>query len=76
MGLLIEGDKEMYAYIRGKIEFKSAEYVVIEAGGIGYKIFTSAQTLSRLGNAGEEAKIYTHLYVREDILWFLLYRRA
>lgn len=71
MGLLIEGDKEMYAYIRGKIEFKSAEYLVIEAGGIGYKIFTSAQTLSRLGNAGEEAKIYTHLYVREDI--FALY---
>lgn len=61
----------MYAYIKGKVEFKSNEYIIIEAGGIGYKIFTSAQTLSRIGNAGEDAKVYTHLYVREDI--FALY---
>lgn len=61
----------MYAYIRGKIELKTTEYMVIEAGGIGYKIFTSSQTLARIGNMGEDAKIYTHLYVREDV--FALY---
>jgi len=56
----------MFAYISGKIENKTNSTVVIDNGGIGYRINTSAATLANLGNVGEHAKMYTHYHVRED----------
>ncbi|MDQ2087823.1 Holliday junction branch migration protein RuvA [Herbivorax sp. ANBcel31] len=58
----------MYAYIRGNLEYKHNSYVVIEANGVGYKITTALSTIENLGSVGEEVKVYTHLYVREDIM--------
>jgi Holliday junction DNA helicase RuvA len=58
----------MYAYIKGKLEVRGGDYVVIEAGGIGYKVFTSLSTLEAAGQTGHELKVFTHLYVREDIM--------
>lgn len=58
----------MYAYIKGKLEYKMGDHIVIEAGGIGYKIFTPLSTLEMLGAAGSETKVYTHFYVREDMM--------
>ena len=58
----------MFAYIRGKLEYKHNEYIVVEANGVGYKIYTSLSTIQNVGLAGAEVKIYTHLYVREDIM--------
>ena len=55
----------MYAYIDGKLAFKSPSYVVIEAGGVGYHINISLNTFSRLGNA-ERCKLFTWLHVKED----------
>lgn len=56
----------MYAYIKGTLEIKSTEYVVIETGGIGYKIFMSETAIEKLGEIGSAAKVYTYLKVRED----------
>jgi argininosuccinate synthase len=58
----------VYAYIKGKLAYKHNEYIIVEAGGIGYKIFTPLTTIQASGNPGDEARIYTHLYVREDVL--------
>lgn len=58
----------MFAYIRGKLDYKHNDYVVVEANGIGYKIFTSLSTIGNIGGVGEEVKVYTHFYVREDIM--------
>src|SRR5260370_21962305 len=55
----------MYAYIDGKLAYKSPSYVVIEAGGVGYHINISLNTYSKLGNA-ERCKLYTWLHVKED----------
>lgn len=56
----------MYAYIKGSLEEKTKDGIVIEANGIGYKIFVSEQTLSKLGELGEIVKVYTYYHVRED----------
>lgn len=56
----------MYAYIKGTLEDKSNAYVVVECMGIGYKIFMSNTAISNLGDIGDNVKIYTHYYVRED----------
>jgi Holliday junction DNA helicase RuvA len=55
----------MYAYIDGKLVFKSPSYVVIDAGGVGYHINISLNTYSLLGNA-ERCKLHTWLHVKED----------
>ena len=56
----------MFAYINGKIADKSNSYVVIDAGGVGYKIFMSAKGIEGLKEIGEQQKVYTYYYVRED----------
>ncbi|HWD90572.1 MAG TPA: Holliday junction branch migration protein RuvA [Mucilaginibacter sp.] len=55
----------MYAYIDGKLAFKSPSYVVIEAGGVGYHINISLNTFSRVGDT-ERCKLFTWLHVKED----------
>ncbi len=56
----------MFAYIKGSLEEKSSNYIVIEAMGIGYKIFMGETIINSLGEIGETIKIYTHYHVRED----------
>lgn len=55
----------MYAYIDGKLVFKSPAYVVIDAGGVGYHINISLHTFSKLGDT-EKCKLHTWLHVKED----------
>lgn len=56
----------MISYIKGKLEAKNLDNVIIEVGGIGYKIFMSANSMDRLGEIGIEVKVYTYMRVRED----------
>lgn len=56
----------MFAYIKGSLEQKSNNYVVIDVGGIGYKIFMATKAIEALGEIGEGVKVHTHYYVRED----------
>ncbi len=56
----------MYAYIKGTLEIKSSDYIVVEANGIGYKIFMSGNTIQKLGELNSVVKIFTHYHVRED----------
>ena len=56
----------MFAYIKGTLEEKSTNYVVIEVGGIGYKIFMSNISINEIGELGNIVKVHTHYYVRED----------
>ena len=56
----------MLAYIRGTLEMKMSGYVVIDVGGLGYKVYMSDKGIDNLGNIGEETKVYTYYRVRED----------
>lgn len=56
----------MFAYIKGSLEQKSNNYVVIDVGGIGYKIFMATKAIETLGEIGKVVKVHTHYYVRED----------
>ena len=56
----------MFAYIKGSLEEKGTNYVVIENGNIGYKIFMSNMSINEIGELGTNVKVYTHYYVRED----------
>lgn len=56
----------MLAYIKGTLEMKLIDYVVIDVGGLGYKVFMSATAIDQIGNIGEIVKVYTYYRVRED----------
>jgi Holliday junction DNA helicase RuvA len=56
----------MLAYIKGKLEMKMTGYVVIDVGGLGYKVFMTDTGIDKLGNIGETVKVHTYYKVRED----------
>lgn len=58
----------MIALLEGKIELKTERFVILKTGGVGYKVFCGINTLRKLPSAGDEAKLFVHLYPRENIL--------
>lgn len=60
----------MIGFLRGKVEYISMDYCLLDVGGVGYRVFVSGNTRSQLKN-GQEAMLYTYLSVREDAM--LLY---
>ena len=56
----------MLAYIKGKLEMKMTGYVVIDVGGLGYKVFMSESSIENLGKIGDTVKVHTYYRVRED----------
>lgn len=60
----------MIALVRGSLVYKSIDHVIIDVGGVGYRLFIPLSTFYALPENGE-ASLYTHTHVREDAL--LLY---
>ena len=56
----------MLAYIKGTLEMKMTGYIVIDVGGLGYKVFMSDSGIEKLGNIGDTVKVHTYYKVRED----------
>lgn len=56
----------MFYYVEGTVAEKLPYLAVIDCGGVGYACATTNHTLSAL-KKGEKARLYTYLYVREDI---------
>ena len=56
----------MYYYINGEYAEKGENFIVIDAGGVGYKIYTSLAAISKMPEFGKKVKVFTHFYVRED----------
>ena len=57
----------MFYSIEGTLIHKSQNFAVIEAGGVGYKIYSTLPSLAALGEIGTTAKMYTYLRVAEGI---------
>ncbi len=55
----------MFYSLRGKLLLTQANMAVVECGGVGYRCQTSLSTLRKLPKAGEDALLYTYLYIRE-----------
>ncbi len=56
----------MFAYIKGILEIKESNYIVIDINGLGYKVFMSQNNIDNIGNIGDSVKVYTYVRVRED----------
>lgn len=57
----------MFYYLKGTVAHVAPYLAVLDCGGVGFACRTTHNTLARL-KVGESAKLYTHLYVREELL--------
>ena len=55
----------MIGSIKGKISHKASNYIILETGGIGYKVFMPLALLLNL-KVGQDLSLVIHTYVRED----------
>lgn len=58
----------MYAFIEGRVCEKGAGELILQAGGVGYRISCSMNTLAAAPAVGETMRCYTFLNVREDAM--------
>ncbi len=58
----------MIALVSGTVAVRRVDHVVIDCGGVGYRLAVSAQTLRQVPAVGGKATLHTHLVVRDDAL--------
>jgi len=54
------------ARLRGTIEEREADGLLLDVGGLGFRLQVPTSTLTALGPVGSQATLYTHLHIRED----------
>ena len=57
----------MFNYINGLVAELAPNLAVLDCGGVGFEINTSAYTVSQL-KVGDKSKLYTYMYIREDCM--------
>jgi len=62
----------MIGMLNGKVIFIGERHIILDVGGVGYTIYVTADSLSRVAQASPESEekmqFWTHLYVRENSL--------
>ncbi len=59
----------MFSYISGTLAEKTQNYAVVDVHGIGFKLYTSATSLSDPNaNCGDNVTFYTFMYIKEGIM--------
>jgi Holliday junction DNA helicase RuvA len=56
----------MIASVRGEVLTRLPGAVVVEAAGVGYRLSVSSETLAAVPRVGEQARLLTHLVLRDD----------
>jgi Holliday junction DNA helicase RuvA len=57
----------MIALLRGELAYKSVDHVIIDTGGVGYRLFIPLSTFYALPDTGQ-VRLLVHTHVREDAL--------
>jgi holliday junction DNA helicase RuvA len=58
----------MIALVSGTVAVRRGDHVVIDTGGVGYRLAVSAETLRHVPAVGKHVLLHTHMVVREDAL--------
>lgn len=66
--MINERTNTVYEYIKGIYKGFNKEYIVVENNGMGYKIYTSGNTIADMPKINEEVEVYIQQIVREDFI--------
>ena len=58
----------MIALVSGTVAMRRADHVVVDCGGVGYRLSVSVQTLNAVPAIGQPVVLHSHLVVRDDAL--------
>ncbi len=58
----------MIALISGRVAVRRSDHVVVDCGGVGYRLAVSTETLKHVPAVGKDVLLHTHLVVRDDAL--------
>ena len=58
----------MIALISGRVAVRRPDHVIVDCGGVGYRLAVSAETLRHVPATGNGVSLHTHLVVRDDAL--------
>src|SRR5688500_17224321 len=58
----------MISGLIGRVDAKLPDAVLVDVGGVIYRVGTSKTTINEIGEIGETVRLRTHLFVREDQL--------
>jgi len=58
----------MIALISGSVAVRRADHVIVDCGGVGYRLAVSGETLKQVPAVGHPVTVHTHLVVRDDAL--------
>jgi Holliday junction DNA helicase RuvA len=58
----------MIGLVRGEVVVRRPDHVVVLAGGVGYRLAVSAETLRHVPAAGHETTLFAHLILRDDAI--------
>ncbi len=58
----------MIALVSGTVAVRRGDHVVVDCGGVGYRLAVSSETLRHVPAVGKPATLHTHLTVRDDAL--------
>ena len=58
----------MIGALRGKLHEKTPEYVIIDAGGVGYQVYLPLTSFYAVGELGDEVTLRIYTHVRDDAL--------
>jgi Holliday junction DNA helicase RuvA len=56
------------ALLSGSVAVRRADHVVVDCGGVGYRLAVSGETLKQVPAVGLPVVLHTHLVVRDDAL--------
>ena len=56
----------MIATLEGILEYRGDDSIIINVGGIGFRVYVPGSTLSQLGSVKGKVSLRTYLHVRED----------
>jgi Holliday junction DNA helicase RuvA len=54
------------ASVRGEVLVRRPDHVVVESGGVGYRLAVSTETLKAVPARGKQATLHAHLVARDD----------
>jgi holliday junction DNA helicase RuvA len=56
------------ALVSGTVAVRRSDHVVVDCGGVGYRLAVSSETLRHVPAVGNEVLLHSHLVVRDDAL--------
>lgn len=55
------------ARLRGSIDEVGRDFLIVDAGGVGYLVYAPGSTIAEVGVPGDTVRLRIHHYVKEDV---------